>query len=254
MELYKLEEVSLHKYYKIPKTLYDNRCYRYALTADAKIIYTILLDRMELSRKNNWVNDNGEIYLLYKKEDIANLLGISLKTVYTAFAALEECKLIKQERQGLNMPNKIYIGKIDGNFEAIKNPNLFRICKICSSGTVKFTGQDMQNLHCIYTDFNETNISKTNIYMKLEQFHAENEFLDIYLEEHKRILGKKHVRVTEEQKDRIFNLFNELEGEVNPEEFRDKVQEYFYNLPENNNGNILAFLPAIRRFFIELVI
>jgi len=157
VQLYKINEVNSHKFYKIPKQLIENVCYRVKLTSDAKLVYSVLLDRMELSRKNNWVNENNEIYLLYTKNDIADILGISESTAYKAFKLLDEVGLIKQVRQGLNKPNKIFIGKI--------NPVFTGNCKICRSRTVKCNGQNMQDLQGIYTHVSETHVSEThNVY------------------------------------------------------------------------------------------
>nr|WP_278335233.1 replication initiator protein A [Clostridium kluyveri] len=135
MEKYKINEANQFKFFQIPKELFINRCYRCKLNSDTKLTYTLLLDRMHLSEKNKWVNHRDEIYLLYTKEDIANILGISVRTVYKAFKVLEECELIYQKRQGLNMPNRIYIGKF--------RPDFTMTCNICTSEHENHTATNM---------------------------------------------------------------------------------------------------------------
>jgi predicted transcriptional regulator len=252
MELYKLEEINQHKYYKVPKDLFEIPCYRYALTSDAKLVYAALLDRMELSRKNKWVNDQGEIYLLYAKENLAEILGVAERTVYNAFKLLEACSLIKQERQGLNKPNKIYIGKVDYSFSIALNPRLSRICKICRSGCANIAGQDMQNMQGNETELNETEMSETeSTYITLA---SDELFLDFYLKTHKKYLGKNHVRVTHEQKKYIERSIKELISTgIDYDMWQEAVLEHFQKLPKKNNGNILAFLKASFRYFeVEL--
>ena len=45
MEFYKVDEVNTHRYFKTPKELFHNKCYRVNLSTDAKLVYSILLDR-----------------------------------------------------------------------------------------------------------------------------------------------------------------------------------------------------------------
>lgn len=78
---YKINEVTQHKYYQIPKELYTNPRYKTVINNDAKVLYALLLDRMELSRINNWVDDDGTIFLIFKREDLADMLGICVTTV-----------------------------------------------------------------------------------------------------------------------------------------------------------------------------
>ena len=110
---YKINEVTQHKYYQVPKELYTNARYKTTTSNDAKMLYALLLDRMELSRTNNWVDSDGTIFLIFKREDLADMLGICTTTVWRAIKQLKEVGLIAEKRQGLNKPNLIYIGKID---------------------------------------------------------------------------------------------------------------------------------------------
>ena len=109
---FKVTDIDNEYFYQIPKSLLTQKNYR-GLSSDAKIIYSVLKDRMSLSRKNKWKDDNGDIYLLFKQEKIAEILGISRSTISRAIKQLEQYKLIDVTRQGLNRPNKIYIHKID---------------------------------------------------------------------------------------------------------------------------------------------
>ncbi len=110
---YKINEVTQYKYYQVPKELYTNARYNTTMSNDAKMLYALLLDRMELSRANNWVDSDGTIFLIFKREDLADMLGICTTTVWRAIKQLKEVGLIAEKRQGLNKPNLIYIGKID---------------------------------------------------------------------------------------------------------------------------------------------
>jgi DNA-binding transcriptional ArsR family regulator len=153
MQIYKLNEAEDFTFLQVPKVLNTNKCYRCKLTSDAKLIYSLLLDRMHLSKLNGWHNENNEIYLIYTKQNIAEILGISERTVYYAFKELSECELIDQKQQGLNLPNLIYIGHANTDYK--------RICKICSPRHAEYAGQEMQKLQG-----NNTEVSNTEVMIK----------------------------------------------------------------------------------------
>lgn len=104
---YKVNEVFTHKYIQVPKELFFNEFYKKKLNSDSKILYAFLLDRLALSIKNNWTDENGNTYLIYTRKDLQELLDLSDKTVTKAFKQLKECNLIFEKRQGKNKPNLI---------------------------------------------------------------------------------------------------------------------------------------------------
>ena len=112
MNIYKIDETLQHSYYQMPQELFCNEKYK-KLSIEAKVIYAFLLNRMNLSRMNKWINDKGEIYLIYTRKEIQSKLNLSDKPVTRAFKELRESNLIKEEKQGFGKPNLIYIGKIE---------------------------------------------------------------------------------------------------------------------------------------------
>lgn len=121
MNLYKINETLQHSYYQMPQELFDNEEYK-KLSIEAKVIYAFLLNRMNLSRINKWINSRGEIYLIYTRKEIQNKLNLSDKPVTGAFKELRETNLKKEERQGFGKPNLIYIGKVE--HEELQNSNI----------------------------------------------------------------------------------------------------------------------------------
>ena len=146
--LYKINEVTQHKYYQVPKELYTNPRYKTTINNDAKMLYALLLDRMELSRTNGWIEDDGTIFLIFKREDLADMLGICSTTVWKTIKQLKEVGLIEEKRQGLNRPNLIYIGKIDYSVPEEKEPenNKDEITDTLSNDTAPILSSDIENL------------------------------------------------------------------------------------------------------------
>lgn len=110
--VYTVAEENSHRFYQLPKELFINESYK-GLSISAKMIYSFLLDRKELSRTNNWIDEYGQVFLLFTRKHVGEMLNLSDKPVTNAFKELIKADLIKEERQGLNKPNKIYVCKIN---------------------------------------------------------------------------------------------------------------------------------------------
>ena len=78
MTVYKINDLVKFDFIKIPKTLFANPKYK-EMSSDAKLTYALLYDRLSLSIQNNWINADGEVYLVYTRGAIAEDLGITYK-------------------------------------------------------------------------------------------------------------------------------------------------------------------------------
>ena len=176
MNLYKLNQVREIQHYQVPKTLFKHPFYK-DLTNDTRLAYSILLDRLELSRKNNWANENNEVFIIYTRDEMAKELNIKSKTTITkVFKQLNEFELIKEERTGLNKPNKIYVAhlkplpldtekpikplKYQENFGSTEN-GLQEVQEIYPGSTENGL-QEVQKLNTNNTESNQTDFNKTN--------------------------------------------------------------------------------------------
>ena len=110
---YKSNETLEHKYYQIPQELFVNKKYKNKLNSDSKILYAFLLDRLSLSQKNHWIDEDNNVYLIFTREEVQEKLNLSDKTVTKSFKILMEVNLVQEKRQGLGKPNLIYVGKIN---------------------------------------------------------------------------------------------------------------------------------------------
>lgn len=158
---YKSNETLENKFYQIPQELFVNSLYKNKLNSDSKILYAFLLDRLSLSQRNNWVDEDKNVYLIFTRQEVQDKLNLSEKTVIKAFKQLSETHLIADKRQGLGKPNLIYVGKI--NHEEIPEQENVQLqnCKYYRSGTVNITGQELENLQTINTDNIKTDIINT---------------------------------------------------------------------------------------------
>ena len=158
---YKSNETLENRYYQIPQELFDNSLYKDILNSDSKILYAFIIDRLTLSQKNNWIDSENNIYLIFTRQEVQNKLGLSEKTVIKAFKQLAEARLIFEKRQGLGKPNLIYVGKIQHE-EITEQENVqLQNCKNYSSRDVKSTVQELEILQGINTNNIKPNIIYT---------------------------------------------------------------------------------------------
>lgn len=96
---------------QMPRWLFSDP--RYAeMSLDAKVAYTFLLNRFQLSRRNGWVNDQGEVFVIFPRKELARELRVCEQRVTAAFRKLVELKLIWEKRCGRGDANQIYLASV----------------------------------------------------------------------------------------------------------------------------------------------
>lgn len=107
------QEADMYSFYRIPKVLFTDEVFE-PLSTDAKLLYGILLDRMNLSRANQWMEDDGRIYIYYTIDSVMAALKCGNKKAGSLLSELDDKKgigLITRYHQGLGKPDKIYVHK-----------------------------------------------------------------------------------------------------------------------------------------------
>ena len=94
----------LPRYLPYPEFLFEME-----LSQTAKLVYALLLDRMTLSQKNRWTNENGSVFVIYPVEHLAEKMKTSDMTVKRALNELREADLITCERCGYSAPYRVYV-------------------------------------------------------------------------------------------------------------------------------------------------
>lgn len=99
-------------FFKIPKALMKEECFK-KLSNDAKLLYALMLDRISLSRKNEWLDEENRVYIIYKLEHIIEDLNCSRDKGIKVIAELEKnVGLIERKKRGQGKPTLIYMKKI----------------------------------------------------------------------------------------------------------------------------------------------
>ncbi|ENJ69906.1 replication initiator protein A [Staphylococcus aureus] len=109
-QYFTVQENYKERFYQIPKVFFTSENYK-NLTNDMKIAYAILRDRLNLSIKNSWVDEDGNIYFVYSNEKLMEILNCKKEKLTKIKKGLENDGLLIQKRRGLNKPNILYLMK-----------------------------------------------------------------------------------------------------------------------------------------------
>ena len=94
-------------FFKMPKALFTDK-YK-GLSAEAKLLYGLMLDRMNLSAINGWCDKNGEVFIFYTIAETSEKLGCGHDKATRLQRELEKYNLLCRKYQGKGKPVKLYV-------------------------------------------------------------------------------------------------------------------------------------------------
>ena len=145
----KSEVTGFLSFFKFPKPFIYDEKYK-SLSNHAKLLYMLLFGRLELSIKNGWHDRDGNVFQYYTNEQLMVDLNSSEKTIIKFKKELKDVGLLKEVRQGNNLPNRIYISAVDGTVNSTVSE-----LEILQHGTVNNTVSELEILQTNKTDNNE---------------------------------------------------------------------------------------------------
>lgn len=149
-----MQENYKERFYQIPKVFFTSENYK-NLTNDMKIAYAILRDRLNLSIKNNWVDEDGNIYFVYSSEKLMEILNCKKEKLTKIKKGLENDGLLIQKRRGLNKPNILYLMK-----PIVTERDIYKIEK--EENDVELYGEkEVRKSNTNDTDFNDIDFNDT---------------------------------------------------------------------------------------------
>lgn len=201
-----MSKTEQYNFYCMPKELFTNKEYR-NISSDAKILYTVMLDRVKLSEKNNWRDANGKVYIYFTIENAMELLDCSHGKAVKLFSELDIKQgsgLIERKKQGQGKPAKIYVKSFSDklNKDLVDNKNFldknssenYEDSEVCMQHDLidnscfkdqtsksnilelpKIRSQDFQKAECINTDINNNigiNLSNQSIKLYCSEVHT----------------------------------------------------------------------------------
>ena len=151
----KSEVTGFLSFFKFPKPFIYDEKYK-TLSNNAKMLYMLLFDRLELSLKNGWHDREGNVFQYYTNEQLMIDLNCnSNKTIIKIKKELKDAGLMTEVRQGMNLPNRIYLDALNGSVEST-----FQEVQKVHIGSVENTLSEVQKVHTIKTE--NTNTENNN--------------------------------------------------------------------------------------------
>lgn len=154
-ETYFKNEVEKYQYFQLPKWLFKEPYKK--LSNNAKIMYALLYNRLDLSLESKWHDRNGQVFMYFTTADFCEELGCSEKTVTKIKKELVTSGLLREERQGLTKPNRLYI--LGPKIIKCEPPEPKKI----PPRTVENTALDAQEVQTIKTDIRKTDIDNNKL-------------------------------------------------------------------------------------------
>lgn len=186
-------EAEQFAFYQIPKLLFTDGYFR-GLSSDAKVLYGLMLDRMALSVKNHWIDEQDRVYIIFTLEQVMEYLNCGKDKGVKILAELDSDRgigLIERVKRGLGRPAIIYVKSFlirreeeDRHIaETMKNQTSdsrspeygnaeVQTSEKPKSGVLKNRSQDFGKSDLINTDYNNTDFSETNL---INQFGRQSE-------------------------------------------------------------------------------
>ena len=173
------QEADVLSFYRIPKLLFTSEHFG-ILTVESKVLYGLMLDRMSLSIKNKWFDEEKRAYIYFSVEDTMEMLGCKKNKAMDMIKALEEIGLIERKRQGQGKPAIIYVksfaeedSETDQKLEKstsepvkkeseVGNLNLLRLEKQTSRG-LKNKPLEVEKINPNKNKYNNTDLIKSNL-------------------------------------------------------------------------------------------
>ena len=168
-------EAERFNFLKVPEILVDGEEFK-GLSAEAIILYSMLLKRTGISFKNNWIDKENRVFIYFTVEEIMRRRNISKPTAIKTLDELDSKKgigLIERVRLGLGKPNIIYVKDFMSVFQAKGND--FQKSKNFTSEVkdvdLRSKENELQEVKNVDSNYIENNKSK---YSKREYSFCEN--------------------------------------------------------------------------------
>ena len=142
----------------------------------AKLLYTLLLDRATLSKKNNWIDAQGRIYVVYPLSHLSKDLGCSISSITRSFTELENAQLVERVRSGFSKPSRILL----------KVPHTTKNCAVTVCKNAEHDCAEMSSMiaqKCTPNQRNKNNLKDNHLMRTTEAYLTFGEYRNVFLTE-----------------------------------------------------------------------
>lgn len=159
-------EAEQFSFYRVPRLLIKDERFK-KLSSDAKLLYGLMLDRMSLSIKNEWFDEDNRAYIIYTIDSIMEDLGCGKEKAVKVLAELDSVKgigLVEKVRRGLGKPDIIYVknfASLAENVDEKKSENTDKITEVGKSDFKKSENRTSRSRKNRPLEVGESNLKKS---------------------------------------------------------------------------------------------
>ena len=161
----------LPQYLPYPRFLLDTN-----LSHTAKLLYTLLLDRATLSQKNNWIDAQDRIYVVYPLSHLSKDLRCSISSVTRSFSELENAQLVERIRSGFSKPSRILL----------KVPHTTQNCAVTVCKNAEHDCAETDSMiaqKCTPNQRNKNNLKENHLIKTTDAYLTFGEYQNVFLTE-----------------------------------------------------------------------
>ena len=155
-------EAEQYSFVRVPKILLQHEAYQ-RITPEAKLLYSLLLDRVGISLRSGWKDKQNRVYIIYPIAEIMEEMNCGKNKAVQLLDELEQkAGLIERKRQGLGKPNLIYVKSF---FRTVDNFGERHFLKFenKTSGSSKTKPQEVSESNPNNNDSNKTYKNHTDL-------------------------------------------------------------------------------------------
>ena len=159
--LYDVDEAQ-YSFVRVPKLLLQHEAYQ-RISSEAKLLYSLLLDRVGLSHKNGWRDKQNRIYIIYPIAEVMEEMNCGKNKAVQLLDELEQkAGLIERKRQGLGKPNLIYVKSFSRTVDNFGERHFLKF-ENQTSGGLNIKPQEVSESNPTNTDNKKTDMNQTDL-------------------------------------------------------------------------------------------
>ncbi len=248
-------EAESFRFIRLPIVLFEDEVFK-ELSIDAKVLYALYLSRTSLSYKNDWLDKNGRIYIIFTVDETSKILGCGEKKAIKLIKELENIGLIEKRRKGQGNPTIIYVKNfmtvfLNDKLRTVKRESLdlskrqFKNSDFESSRPVKKEVLEKSKRQSNYIENNNNDLSKNNRArgQPARTYYGEYENVLLSLEEYEELsnlMGKHldymigrlssymndYAKTYKNHKDKLIEWYKQDKTKLEEDERRDYKRKY----------------------------
>jgi len=165
-EYYHNNDGDQFRYIQLPTILLEHE-YFSGLSLESIVLYSMMLNRISLSFRNGWIDENSRVYIYFTLDEVMKKLRCKTDKAVRIMAELDAVKgigLIERKRQGLGKPTIIYVKNFMSIFKNQELENMeVQTSEKSNSGTRKNRNQDCYKSESNYIDISEPDLRKNDM-------------------------------------------------------------------------------------------